>query len=89
MDVHIWRFTQKVLNRPVVKVFAKAVNRRAAEDDVSNAFLANEVGCGMRNAFPFDGEDLRFEIACKLQVGCERAFFFIRQVLIGVDMQNE
>ena len=35
----------------------------AAEDDVGDAFLANEARCGVGDAFAFDGEDFGVEVA--------------------------
>ncbi len=69
MDVHIGGLFEEVLNGPVVKVFAEAMDRAAAKDNVRNALLAHEARSGVRDASSFDGEDLGIEIARELQIG--------------------
>src|SRR3982075_15417 len=78
-----------MLNRPVIKVFAEAMDGGAAEDDVGDALLANEACCSVGDAFAFDGEDLGVEVARELHVGGKHPFFFFGKILVGVDLQDE
>src|SRR6185312_13316879 len=85
VDIDGWGLREKVLNGPVVEIFAKSFDGGAAEDDVGDALVTDELGSSAGHAGTFDGDYLSAKVACKLHVGFERAGFFVAVACVDVE----
>ncbi len=79
----------ELLDRKVVQVFAKSVERRAPENDLGDAMLGDVRGCGGGDAFAFEVHDGGAQIICELQVRLEDMLALRVLVALRLHMQHK
>ena len=88
MDVDSGGLAQKAVYDAQVEKFLPIANQRAAEDDLSDVFGADEIGDGVGDAASFKADDERSKIFCEAQIGFQDFWIFLASSKLTHNMDD-
>src|SRR5258708_23551886 len=77
VDVDSRGLAQKAVDDAQVEKFLPIANQRAAEDDLSDVFGADEIGDGVGDTASFEADDDGSKIFCEAQIGFQDFSIFL------------
>src|SRR5258708_8147508 len=88
VDVDSGGLAQKAVDDAQVEKFLPIANQRAAEDDLSDVFGADEIGDGVGDTASFEADDDRSKIFREAQIGFQDFWIFLASSKLTHNMDD-